>query len=311
MIVTAALPRGSVIIPTWNARDALARCLDSLQRQEFPGGLEVIVIDNASTDGTVEMCRSRPVQVIANDTNVGFGAASNQGAESARGEILFLLNADTELCEPNTLARLADALALPGVGLVGPKLLNPDRTLQRSCNSHPTVANSLVLAAGLHRVIGDEARRRHLPQFWSHDRSIDTGWLLGAALAIRTDLYRELGGCWPTHYGEDEDLAYRVQQRGLRVRFESSASAMHIGNYSGSSMYSQETRAARVANAELTFLRTHYRPARASAIRVIRWAGYAARVPLHRAAGDTEASGIFRAMAKVLRPTPGPRAEAS
>jgi GT2 family glycosyltransferase len=292
-----------VIIPAWNAGAVLGPCLDSLARQELPGGFETIVVDNGSTDETpavLERHRDR-VRVIRNERNVGFSASNNQAAAEARGNVLYLLNSDTELIQRDALARLADVAEAPEVGVAGPKLLNPDGSLQPSCAAHPTFTRALLVGLGLHRALPDSARRRLAPEWWSHDRSTDTGWLLGAALAIRADLYRELGGLWPTEYSEDQDLAFRAQKLGLAVRYVESARIMHIGNFTLGQHRTDAQRAARVAEAELAFLRTHYARPRAAAIQAAVWGGYAGRALAHRALGNAPRADVFRAMARVYR----------
>lgn len=293
--------RGSVIIPSWNAGDVLPRCLESLARQEVRGGFEVIVVDNGSTDDTADVLRryGDRVRAIRNDTNVGYSQGNNQAAREARGRILLLLNADTELLAPDVLEQLFRAVEEPGVGIAGPKLLNPDGSLQASCAAHPSVLRALVIGLGLHRVLPQRVLMRFAPQFWSHDRSIDTGWLLGAALGIPAERFRELGGLWPTEYSEEADLAYRTQGLGLRVRFVASAPVMHVGNHTLGKTRNDAQRAARVAHAELVFLRTHYSRPRAAAIRAINGAAYASRALAHRLLGNRERADVFRAMARV------------
>jgi GT2 family glycosyltransferase len=199
------------------------------------------------------------------------------------------------------LALLADAAEDPRVGLAGPKLLNPDGTLQPSCAGHPTILRAFLVSAGLHRLLPDALLRRVAPEFWSHGASIDTGWLLGAALAIRADLFRHAGGLWSTEYAEDQDLAYRVQQRGLAVRFVEPARVMHIGNFTLGQHRTDVQRAERVAEAELAFLRAYYSRPRATAIRALVWAGYAGRALVHRLGGRVQRAAVFRAMAHVYR----------
>jgi N-acetylglucosaminyl-diphospho-decaprenol L-rhamnosyltransferase len=296
-------PRVSVIIATWNAADVLAPCLDSLERQELNGGLETIVVDNASTDSTQELLRRYDgrARVIANDHNALYAGANNQAAQSARGGVLFFLNADTELRGTDVLERLAYAVEDPAVGIAGPRLVNPDGTLQPSCGTHPTVARALMVGIGAHRLLPDSARARVAPAQWSHDRSIDTDWVMGAAIAIRADLFRELGGFWETMYAEEQDLAYRVREHGLQIRFERSATVMHIGNHSVAQQWSDAERAARVADAELAFLAAHYGPIRAAAIRAITWVAYAGRARVLGALGHPERAAVYSAMAKTYR----------
>ena len=292
--------RGSVIIPTRDTREQLTDCLDSVQAQELPGGLETIVVDNASTDGTAELLEERAdrVTVLTNPSNAGFGAANNQAARVARGQILFFLNSDTVLLEPDTLERLADAVDAPGVGVAGPMLVNVDGTLQPSCAAHPSVGRAVLLAAGLHRLLPDRLRARTSPHTWSHSRPADTGWLKGAALAVRADVFRAAGGFWETPYGEEQDLAYKIARRGLRVRFEPSARVMHVGNQTGAQLWSDSGRAALVANAELAFLRAHYSRPRAVAIRTVTGCAYALRALAHGLLRNQPKAAVYRALAK-------------
>jgi GT2 family glycosyltransferase len=297
--------RGTVVIPSWNAGAVLRPCLDSLARQELRGGFETIVVDNGSTDETNAVLDDYDwVRVIRNTRNLGYAGANNQAAREARGSVLYLLNSDTELLEPDVLELLAQAVEDPAVGVAGPKLLNPDGTLQPCCSAHPTVARSLIVGAGLHRLLPDAAVRRIAPEFWSHDRSVDADWLLGAALAIRTSLYREIGGLWTTEYAEDQEIAYRVQRRGLAVRFVEPARVMHIGNFTLGQHRTDAQRAARVAEAELAFLREYYPRPRAAAIRAIVWAAYAGRALVHRMLGRAPRAEVFRSMARVYAHPP-------
>ncbi len=292
--------RVSVIVPSWNAASVLGPCLESLARQEVAGGFETIVVDNGSTDETAAVLgrHADDVRVIANERNEGFSAANNQAARVARGAILFFLNSDTELLSEEVLERLARAVERPGIGIAGPLLLNPDGSLQPSCAAHPTVARALLVAAGIHRLLPDRLVARAAPEHWSHDRPIETDWVKGAAMAVRAELFRQLGGFWPTLYAEEQELAFRARQRGLRVRFESSARVMHVGNHSLGQRLTDEQRAAHVGHAELLFLRTHYRAPRALAIRAVVGTGYAGRAVAHAALGRRERAGVYRALAR-------------
>jgi GT2 family glycosyltransferase len=120
---------------------------------------------------------------------------------------------------------------------------------------------------------------------------------MGAAIALRAGVFRELGGFWPTMYAEDQDLAYRAQARGLRVRFDPAVTVMHVGNHSLAQRWSAPERAARVAHAELAFLRTHYGRPRSAAIRAVAGLGYAGRAVAHRVLGRRERSAVYAAMA--------------
>ncbi len=297
----AAAPRYSAVIATWNAGSVLGPCLDGLETQRLDAPLETIVVDDASTDGTPAILRARGsrVRVIRNESNAGFAAANNQGVRAARGEILFLLNADTVLLHPEALQLLATALADPRVGLVGPRLENPDGTLQPSCVGEPTALRSLAVAAGVHHLLPDAAVAWLHPPVWSHDHPRSTGWLTGAALAIRTAVFNKVGGFWPLLYGEDADLALKVRGLGLDVRLVPAARVLHLGGHSTAQRWSEARRSALVARSELALLSAHRGPARATAIRVFTGLGYAGRALGLRAAGHGGPARRYAAMARV------------
>src|SRR5690348_2611902 len=135
----ACNPAVAVVIVGWNVRDLLRACLESLRPAWESGQAEVIVVDNASTDGTPAMVREAfpAVQLIINATNCGFGAANNQGMAAARGRAFFLLNPDTVVLPGALDALLAFLDAEPRAGLVAPRLLNPDGSLQRNAFRFP------------------------------------------------------------------------------------------------------------------------------------------------------------------------------
>jgi GT2 family glycosyltransferase len=305
MAVAAEL-RVSVIVATWNAATVLGACLDSVLAQEVPGGFETIVVDDASTDETVGLLREYEdrVRVIANDHNAGYAGANNLGARDARGEVLFFLNCDTELRGRDVLDRIARAATAEGVGLAGPLLVNPDGTLQPSCAPFPTVLRMVLVGAGLHRVLPDRVLARTAPQFWSHSTPLDTDWLMGAALAVRADLFRDLGGFWATLYSEETDLAYRARQRGLRVRFESGARVMHIGNHSLSQRLTEAERARRMARAELEFLKAHYSRPRRLAIRGLGVLAYGGRAVALALLGRSSRATVYRSITAVYAGRP-------
>jgi len=295
--MTAAELRVSVIVATWNAAGVLGACLDSVLSQDVPGGFEVIVVDNASTDDTAALLRryhdNDRVRVIA------YAGANNLAARVARGEVLFFLNSDTELLAPDVLDRLATAATADGVGLAGPTLVNPDGTLQPSCAAYPTLLSTMIVGLGIHRALPDRLLARVAPQFWSHSAPLDTDWLMGAALAVRADLFRELGGFWATLYSEETDLAYRTRQRGLRVRFEHAPRVMHIGSHSLSQRFTDTERARRAAQAELAVLDAHYGRVRRAAIRAVGFMTYASRAVAHAVLGRRGRAAVYAAMARV------------
>lgn len=219
----------SVIIVSWNVKEDLEKCLNSLRQNDL--ALEVIVVDNASTDGTVQMLAERQdVTVIANEENRGFAAANNQGLAVARGEYLLLLNPDT-IVPAGGLQKLVDfAEKHPEAGIIGPRLLNPDGSLQYSCRRFPTIRAAMFRHTILGRLFPhEEATRDYLMQDWDHTQAREVDWVSGAALLIRRAAYDVVGGLDEGFFwgSEDVDYAFRMHQAGWKVLYSPEPAIIH------------------------------------------------------------------------------------
>ena len=231
----ATPPRVSICIVSWNTRDLLDACITSIAKHTtLPH--EVIVVDNASSDGTVAMLRERHphVRVIASERNLGFVLGNNVAAREARGEYLLLLNPDTALAS-DLLGGLAAKLGSdPGIGIAGPKLLNADGTIQATCAAKlPTPWNEFTSLLFLHRLSPRLFPDRELSG-WDHLDERDVESISGACLMIRRTLWESLGGFDEAvfMYAEDLDLCRRVAHAGVRLRYVPAVSVFH---YEGSS----------------------------------------------------------------------------
>lgn len=236
-----------VAIVSYNTRDVLATCLESLVAE---GAEEVTVVDNGSTDGTLELLRDRfpGFRLTINETNRGYGAAANDAIFNSRCAALLVLNSDTVVGR-GVLASLTDYLvAHPEAGLVGPRLVNPDDSLQPSCFPFPGVIDALVSETGIHRLLRliPGVRERFL-RTWSHDRARRVPWVLGAALAIRLSAFAAVDGFDEEifMYGEEVDFARRLAVAGYETHFTPAATVMHIrGASSGDQLATYPARVA-------------------------------------------------------------------
>jgi len=238
----------SVVIVTHNSSGYIVPCLDSLL--DVPSGLdiEIIVVDSASTDDTCTLVASRPdVQLMSLAENVGFGAANNLGISRAGGEHLFFLNPDTVVTPGALEALLASLHRRPRCGVVGPRLVNDDGSLQPSAGAAPTVLRTLVFAAGLNRLLPKNERAR--AQLYaglravmplSADRLADHSVarrcdvVSGAAMLLRRRALPhapafEEGSFM---YEEETVLCHRVRDAGWEVWFEPAAVVLHYGGAS-------------------------------------------------------------------------------
>lgn len=240
----------AVAIVSFNTRDLLRGVIDSAYAD---GATEIIVADNGSTDGSVAMLRAEyPSVVIVEDhSNPGYGAASNQAIARAHADYVFLLNSDI-VFPAGTLSTLSDYLdAHPAVGIVGPRLMNTDGTLQPSCHEFPRPVVSLLEHSWVGDVVGKVPviRGRYL-RTWSHDQARPVPWVTGAALAIRKSAFDHVRGFDAAFhmYFEEVDLSYRMMRAGWETHFAPVANVTHFGGqstqYRRTAMFTQYYRSA-------------------------------------------------------------------
>jgi N-acetylglucosaminyl-diphospho-decaprenol L-rhamnosyltransferase len=230
-------PDLSIIIVNWNARNLLVRCLESLLIGTTGLATETWIVDNASTDGSVDLVRSAfpGVYLIANSQNLGFAAANNQAAMKATGRYLLLLNPDTEVppYALRSLVRYADAH--PDVGVLGPRLLNHDRTHQRSCwRGYPGISMALIDALYLWKIPWIPIARlsEYHPHQLGEPRDVDH--LLGACLLVRREAWQDVGPLDERYFLflEETDWCWRAKRAGWRVVYYPHAAIIHYGQHS-------------------------------------------------------------------------------
>jgi len=225
-----------VVIVNWNSGQYLSDCLESLSRVEQPSELHIVVIDNASTDGSAEVAGD--FKLIRNEENRGFAAACNQGAGFGSAEQLLFLNPDARV-EPDSIRLASNYLRQhPDVAVVGVRLLDGDGVTQRSCARAPTMSSMLSRTLGLDRLW---PRSGYLMTDWAHDVTRAVDHVIGAFYLIRRDVFDELKGFDERFfvYLEDMDLSCRVREAGYAVHFLAEAVAHHTGGGSSGNIPAQ------------------------------------------------------------------------
>lgn len=224
----------AVAIVNYNTCEQLRLCLQTVQSENAD---EVIVVDNGSNDGSQEMVQSLypSVELLVNTTNPGYGGGANQGITRCTSAYILLLNSDTRL-EQGTLQALSNYLDRnPRAGVVGPRLANPDGSLQASCYPFPTPLHVFLEETTLGRYL------RYIPflreqylRTWSHSRPRVVPFVLGAALAIRRTAFEQVGGFDESYfmYSEEVDLCYRLKAAGWEIHFAPVTTITHIGGVS-------------------------------------------------------------------------------
>lgn len=234
----------TVSIVNWHTREDLLQCLASFvppgARRQPSGSsfaldgssCEVIVVDNNSGDGSVEDTRAEypVVQLLAQSTNLGFGRGHNKAIALARGRHILLLNPDTIVSREALAALVTCADARPEVGILGPRILNPDGTVQYSARSFPTLAASFFRNSFLGRLFpGNRYTRQYLQSDWDHADTRDVDWVSGAAMLIRREALADLGGLDEDYYMyvEDVDICWRARKAGWTVLFCAESEIRH------------------------------------------------------------------------------------
>ncbi len=226
----------TIIIVNWNTKDLLHRCLETVQAniQSAPSALmETIVVDNASQDGSAQMVRKYfpRVHLIENQENRGFACGNNRAIRESRGRYILLLNPDTEVLD-NALRVLLDYIdSHPQVGGVGARILNPDGSLQPSCNPFPTLRREwwrLFHLDALHLYSTYDMPR------WDVEVTQPVDTLLGACLLIRREALEAVGLLDEEYfmYSEEVDLCYRLKSAGWPLYWVPQARVIHYGGQS-------------------------------------------------------------------------------
>ena len=225
----------TIVIVSYNCNQALQTCLlKLLAENETP---PIIVVDNASTDGTAEMVARdfSAVQLIKNNKNLGFAAGCNQGIRACTSDFILLLNPDTLLGRA-ALQKLVDRMrAQPDIGACGPRILNPDGSLQPSCRQFPTLGAMVSDELGFGRLFPHSRRlAKYRMHGWEHNETATVDQLMGACLLLRRSALEHLGLFDERFflYFEEVDLCLRLQQAGWRVVFVADATVTHIGGES-------------------------------------------------------------------------------
>jgi hypothetical protein len=227
----------SVIIASWNTKEILGDCLRSIYEQAGDVEFEVIVIDNASDDGSAEMIKRdfEQVVLIENPQNRGFAAANNQGMAVARGRYVLLLNSDTLVLD-GAIAKTVDfADAHPQAGVIGCRVLNPDKTLQLTCFMFPSVLNMFLSSTYLYKLFpGSRFFGREQMTWWDRSDVRQVDVVTGCFMLVRQEAIDQVGVMDEQFfmYAEETDWCYRFRKSGWQVMFTPVGQIIHLGGQS-------------------------------------------------------------------------------
>jgi GT2 family glycosyltransferase len=226
----------SIIVVTWNAKRYVDECIRSLAKHSDPASTEIVIVDNASTDGTPELIEEVLPQavLIRNSSNLGFACGANLGLARARGKYLLLVNSDVTV-PPGCVAKLTAFMEEhPDTGMLGPQMLSPDGAVRRSTMRFPTLWNQFRRALAVDSVFKSRWAGGFLMPDFAHDRTRDVDILNGWFWVVRREALQQVGPLDQQFfmYGEDMDWCQRFQKAGWRRVFHAEASALHYGGAS-------------------------------------------------------------------------------
>jgi len=252
----------SVVVVTYNALPWLEQCLDSVR------GNETVVVDHGSSDGTVAFARERfPEVVVVEEENRGLAFGWNTGVARTSGRYILLLNADAWMDAGALDALVAFADAHPRAAVVGPRLRNPDGTLQRSVRGYPTLWRIATEYLFLRKLApGTHAFNAFYAGGFAHDAPREVEWIMGAVWLVRREAIDDVGPADDGFFlfSEETDWAYRFRRAGWEVWFAPVAGATHVyGGSHGGRMLAENVKS------QLRFLTKHRGPAYARAARWI------------------------------------------
>lgn len=227
----------SIIIINWNTRDILLDCLKSVfeQTREIP--YEVIVVDNASSDDSVQRVKLEFPQVILieNKDNRGFAAANNQAMQVAKGRYVLLLNSDTIVLDGAVQKTVSFADQYPDAAVVGCKVLNPDKTLQPTCFMFPSLLNMFLSSTYLYKIFPRSCFfGRERMTWWDRDDVREVEVITGCFMLVRREAIEQVGMMDESFfmYAEETDWCYRFKKAGWRLLFTPDAQIIHLGGQS-------------------------------------------------------------------------------
>lgn len=226
----------SIVIVNWNTREMTLRCLDSIAASARGLNCEVVLVDNASTDGSANaIAAAHPgVKLIRNGHNVGFAGANNQGLEVIAGRYVALINSDVVVLPGCLQALMLFMDANPRVGLSSARILNPDGTLQPNCMRFPTYWNVICETLGLHNLSKLDwlSGRRILN--WNYNTTREVDVIVGCFWFARREASAAVGPLDASFfmYGEDMDWCRRFHEAGWRVVLCPEGQAIHFGGQS-------------------------------------------------------------------------------
>lgn len=221
----------SIIIVSWNVKELLKKCLQSIYDKTQGIDFEVIVIDNASTDCSCQMVTQnfRQVNLIAADKNLGFSKANNLGLHQAKGKYILFMNPDMEITE-NSFIKLIELMDSDNkIALCTCQLIYPDNHRQNNIKNNPGLCDQLLILLKLHHIWQPDCLKKYLAKDFDYSKEQEVKQIMGAFILSKAEIIRRIGGWDEDFYlwWEDLDLCKRIQNLGLKIVYTPITKVIH------------------------------------------------------------------------------------
>lgn len=303
-----AEPVLTIVTVTYNTCRLVVSCLESVLEHTTTDPLEVIVVDNGSTDGTATALAERfpGVTVIQNERNLGAGAGYNQGMAAARGRLVLLLNSDTYVRDDVIGRAVRRMLDDPGVAVLGCELRYPDGRHQNTAFRRMSIRLSLLERLWLYKLL-PPARREEalLGPYWQQHREVEADWLAGAFLLLRRQLFLEAGGLdtrFSFYGGEDSEWGIRLSGLGHRILYAPQLGVVyHVGSATAGKMWTHKEWLRRCHRMGIEVYATQHGRVRAGLYRGAELLGVAVRWLVYRTAATLRPNEYYASQAQQYR----------
>jgi N-acetylglucosaminyl-diphospho-decaprenol L-rhamnosyltransferase len=301
----------TVVVVDWNLPDHTVRCVESLIADGVPRDRIVVVENGPTTDNWAQVTGRLGGSVLVRvETNVGFGRASNIGARVLPGDGYLFVNNDAHVNRAGSVAALLRSLEEDRVGIVVPKILNPDLSLQPTVVPLTTPLPALVRASGISRFVPDRWQP-HVSTHWSHGWAREIEAATGAVMLVDGRALECLAGFRETSfmYAEDLDLCWRARDLGWRTWFTNEAEFVHLASASADRRWGVRQRWQRIGQAEAQMMREHLSPSQSAAAFAFTRLGLAGRLIYFRATRNGAAAARYRGFLDGLGSAPADERE--
>ena len=221
----------SIIIVSWNVKDLLKKCLQSIYDKTQGLEFEIFVVDNASKDGSALMVASQftKINLIASNENLGFAKANNLALEHAQGKYVLFLNPDTEITA-NSFKVMFDLMEQDeNIALSTCQLIYPDGSLQKNVKNNPQLCDQILILLKLHHLFQTKCLNRYLAKNFIYEKEQAVKQIMGAFIFAKADVIKEVGGFDPDYFiwWEDLDLCKRIQDLGMKIIYTPKTKVVH------------------------------------------------------------------------------------